>query len=176
MAETSEPPSDWDDSALQTSWNDAYAEYQRYHSLAALGKKVSRSPSVSQEVKATSQAGDLPSKDQAEDAAHVPLNFVKAEGVHPSTPAPARPSQPVAGKFPATPMPGGGMPGAGLRMPKELFSACGATGGQEVHMRNLMMSWYYAGYYTGLLEGQQKAWAAMQEVGGEAEDEGEGEG
>lgn len=93
------------------------------------------------------------------------------------------------------------MPGAGLRMPKELFSACGATGGtilypslllsilgatswmltielagQEVHMRNLMMSWYYAGYYTGLLEGQQKAWAAMQEVGGEAEDEGEGEG
>jgi hypothetical protein len=22
-----------------------------------------------------------------------------------------------------------------------------------------MMSWYYAGYYTGLLEGQQKAWA-----------------
>lgn len=25
-----------------------------------------------------------------------------------------------------------------------------------------MMSWYYAGYYTGLHEGQQKAYAAMQ--------------
>ena len=28
-----------------------------------------------------------------------------------------------------------------------------------------MMSWYYAGYYTGLLEGQQKAYASMQESG-----------
>lgn len=26
-----------------------------------------------------------------------------------------------------------------------------------------MMSWYYAGYYTGLYEGQQKAYVAMQE-------------
>jgi hypothetical protein len=26
-----------------------------------------------------------------------------------------------------------------------------------------MMSWYYAGYYTGLYEGQQKAWVSMQE-------------
>lgn len=26
----------------------------------------------------------------------------------------------------------------------------------------MMMSWYYAGYYTGLYEGQQKAYASMQ--------------
>jgi hypothetical protein len=36
---------------------------------------------------------------------------------------------------------------------------------QDEGMKNLMMSWYYAGYYTGLLEGQQKAFANMQEGG-----------
>ena len=37
---------------------------------------------------------------------------------------------------------------------------------QDEGLKNLMMSWYYAGYYTGLLEGQQKAYASMQEEGG----------
>lgn len=27
---------------------------------------------------------------------------------------------------------------------------------QDEVLKNLMMSWYYAGYYTGLYEGQQK--------------------
>jgi len=36
---------------------------------------------------------------------------------------------------------------------------------QDEGLKNLMMSWYYAGYYTGLLECQQKAYASMQEGG-----------
>lgn len=28
----------------------------------------------------------------------------------------------------------------------------------------MMMSWYYAGYHMGLYEGQQKAWAEMQQA------------
>lgn len=28
---------------------------------------------------------------------------------------------------------------------------------QDEGLKNLMMSWYFAGYYTGLYEGQQKA-------------------
>jgi len=28
---------------------------------------------------------------------------------------------------------------------------------EDEALKNLMMSWYYAGYYTGLYEGQQKA-------------------
>lgn len=36
---------------------------------------------------------------------------------------------------------------------------------QDQNVQNLMMSWYYAGYYTGLYEGQQKAYATMQESG-----------
>jgi hypothetical protein len=34
---------------------------------------------------------------------------------------------------------------------------------QDENMKNIMMSWYYAGYYTGLYDGQQKAYASMQE-------------
>lgn len=34
---------------------------------------------------------------------------------------------------------------------------------QNEDLKNIMMSWYYAGYYTGLYEGQQKAWASIQE-------------
>lgn len=33
---------------------------------------------------------------------------------------------------------------------------------QDEGLKNLMMSWYYAGYYTGLYEGQQKALASQQ--------------
>jgi len=32
---------------------------------------------------------------------------------------------------------------------------------QDEGLKNLMISWYYAGYYTGLYEGQQKAYAEM---------------
>lgn len=28
---------------------------------------------------------------------------------------------------------------------------------QDEGLKNLMMSWYFAGYYTGLYEGQQQA-------------------
>ena len=33
---------------------------------------------------------------------------------------------------------------------------------QDADLKNLMISWYYAGYYTGLYEGQQKAYAEAQ--------------
>lgn len=34
---------------------------------------------------------------------------------------------------------------------------------QNDDLKNLMMSWYYAGYYTGLYEGKQQGYAsAMQ--------------
>jgi len=36
---------------------------------------------------------------------------------------------------------------------------------QDENLKNIMMSWYYAGYYTGLYEGQQKASAALQPDG-----------
>ena len=38
---------------------------------------------------------------------------------------------------------------------------------QDEAMKNLMMSWYYAGYYTGLYEGKQQGYAgALQGLKG----------
>ena len=31
---------------------------------------------------------------------------------------------------------------------------------QDETMKNLMMSWYYAGYYTGLYEGKQQGYVS----------------
>lgn len=36
---------------------------------------------------------------------------------------------------------------------------------QDENLKNLMMAWYYAGYYTGLHEGQQTASPAHRTVG-----------
>ena len=35
---------------------------------------------------------------------------------------------------------------------------------QDEAMKNLMMSWYYAGYYTGLYEGKQQGYASAQQA------------
>jgi hypothetical protein len=98
----------------------------------------------------------------------------------PSTQPPAAaPIAPVAASsVPAstttkTPQPGAGaMPQALMNSGKPECFMCdritreaNAFTVQDEGLKNLMMSWYYAGYYTGLLEGQQKAYASMQEGG-----------
>ena len=47
---------------------------------------------------------------------------------------------------------GSGIPSSapGMTLPQGL-----AVGGQDEALKNLMMSWYYAGYYTGFYEGQK---------------------
>lgn len=39
-------------------------------------------------------------------------------------------------------------------------------------LKNLMMSWYYAGYYTGLHEGEQKAYANIEAQQGQSKNAG----
>jgi hypothetical protein len=34
---------------------------------------------------------------------------------------------------------------------------------QNDDLKNLMMSWYYAGYYTGLFEGKQQGYSMAQQ-------------
>lgn len=55
--------------------------------------------------------------------------------------------------------------GMSSRLPKHAKSLTAFGLVQDENVKNLMMSWYYAGYYTGLYEGQQKAYAAMEESG-----------
>jgi hypothetical protein len=132
-------PSDWDDTALQTSWNEAYAEYQKYHSLAAQNLKVDpstttpldRAQSTTQNQQSqSSQPAQPPTNNNDDDEkSHIPLNFIIPSGLHPSAPVP---QQGPAGKFPARPTTTttpAVKNSVGLNMPSSLFSGCGATGG-----------------------------------------------
>ncbi|KAI5359854.1 putative SMN complex subunit Smn1 protein [Septoria linicola] len=137
----------WDDSALVTSWNDAFDEYKKYHSLAQRGEKVE----VKQE---NDTKSSLPSKAAAHlrknGTSNAPVNFVASNTNNTKPQA----SAPVPGpSIPAPPA----LPGLSS-LPQALVG-----GAQNEDLKNIMMSWYYAGYYTGLYEGQQKAWASMQE-------------
>jgi hypothetical protein len=82
------------------------------------------------------------------------------------------PAHPTSATAPGAPIVGSAMPHALLNTGNIFFNflllgndRLTTRQVQDEGMKNLMMSWYYAGYYTGLLEGQQKAFASMQEGG-----------
>ncbi|KAF1820346.1 SMN family protein Smn1 [Dissoconium aciculare CBS 342.82] len=142
----------WDDSELLNDWNQALEEYKKYHSLAVKGEKVDAADIVKQQEPAAETTNDdqnLDAPSVPQYAGSTPLNFTAgpggdsnaAENVH---------SQSSSGAFPAPP----GIP----TIPQALLGSS-----QDENMKNIMMSWYYAGYYTGLYDGQQKAYASMQE-------------
>jgi hypothetical protein len=153
---------------------------KKYHSMAAKGEQVNLSELAKKEhVKSDAQA----SKDDREAS---PVNGTsKATIEQPQTVSGAQPaSNPMIATLStapaqATPASTSSAPASGTAMPQALLN----TGNihfsfppfgndrlttppvEDEGMKNLMMSWYYAGYYTGLLEGQQKAFASMQEGG-----------
>ncbi|KXT11360.1 hypothetical protein AC579_9454 [Pseudocercospora musae] len=141
----------WDDSDLVQNWNDALDEYKKYHSLAAKGEKVQQSAAPN------SKAGPY----GALKPSSTPVNFVPAPATLQgetatsapnNVPGPPSVAQPSTCTLPHAPH--------GLaNLPQTLLSST-----QNDDLKNIMMSWYYAGYYTGLYEGQQKAWASMQEM------------
>lgn len=160
----------WDDTALVDSWNEALAEYKKYHSLAAKGEKIERVLDEAEEREnedfAVSQADTTLNGDSDLAATTNDNNAVSRE--HRATTIPSAP--PMNGDTQALPA-----ASAASAVPQALMN-----GGERFHishllhdtdtrtvpdegLKNLMMSWYYAGYYTGLYEGQQKACAMMQQ-------------
>ncbi|KAG8631936.1 hypothetical protein KVT40_001076 [Elsinoe batatas] len=137
----------WDDSELVNSWNDALDEYKKYHSIAARGENIDdlitqfnngemagKTPPQTQRPAANDdedeympEAAILPSKVPIQDVGSS-TNHVKVHHAIQSQPTPPQ------------------------DVPQALLASV-----QDENIRNLMMSWYYAGYYTGFFEGQQKA-------------------
>ncbi|PPJ58793.1 hypothetical protein CBER1_08216 [Cercospora berteroae] len=141
----------WDDSALVNSWNDAFEEYKKYHSLAQKGEKVD----IPQEPKApvfSKAAAYLNANGTSKPSPAAPINFA------PSSKDPSHTASNQTPSVTATvPRPPTTAPPSLASLPQTLIG-----GAQNEDLKNIMMSWYYAGYYTGLYEGQQKAWAEMQ--------------
>ncbi|KAJ9247497.1 hypothetical protein DTO207G8_8073 [Paecilomyces variotii] len=134
----------WDDSALVRSWDEAVEEYKLYHSIHAKGENIED---------VLRQAGASEDLDYGEDAQTAAAQVEPAMAVDDESEKPtedfksssAQPSQGGEGQG-MNPIPSG--PNA---MPEILLQ------GQDESLKNLIMAWYYAGYYTGLHEGQRRA-------------------
>ncbi|KAI4285153.1 MAG: hypothetical protein L6R35_004727 [Caloplaca aegaea] len=158
----------WDDSALVDSWNAALQEYQLYHSIHARGERV-------EDIVKEAKASDLSLTGEEQDAGHTSPNMTNClpdlgnledgevedndgrvdtsvatgatvELVHDReevleqqhhVPSPTRQNRAYD-----TAAPHG--------IPATLMN------GEDESLKNLMMSWYYAGYYTGLYEGHKQ--------------------
>ncbi|KAJ5144081.1 Survival motor neuron [Penicillium bovifimosum] len=154
----------WDDAALVQSWDDAVEEYevshgtlsardlqltwwQLYHSVHAKGENLEEVLKKAEESGTIDdvQVADKPDGTVADDHAVQPkdedisMNIDEQPSVSSNEPA----VESVATSGP-------GVSTAHASMPHAVMA-------NDETLKNLMMSWYYAGYYTGLHEGQQQA-------------------
>ncbi|KAK3627257.1 hypothetical protein LTR56_013759 [Elasticomyces elasticus] len=148
----------WDDSALVNSWNEALEEYKKYHSLAAKGEKIELV--LDRVEKGEVETGDLEGVNATTSAG---ISVLVNGNSTSSTNSTYRPVE--EGSLPAVTQPSTTtqvMPAASATaaVPQMLLNQV-----QDDGLKNVMMSWYYAGYYTGLYEGQQKAHASLQQGG-----------
>ncbi|KAL1612235.1 hypothetical protein SLS60_000459 [Paraconiothyrium brasiliense] len=153
----------WDDSALINSWDDAVAEYQKYHSISKSGKRLEDVLTEEELERLRGDYGDL-------------LQERTGSGVDPITDPDATDPAPPQGQTDGEQLSRVGDAGVKDRAPPVTEGSAEATGTDRPHdgpfsasmphallgsvrdenMKNLMMSWYYAGYYTGLVAGQQQ--------------------
>ncbi|KAF1967554.1 hypothetical protein BU23DRAFT_483124 [Bimuria novae-zelandiae CBS 107.79] len=156
----------WDDSALVNSWNDAVAEYQKYHSIAKSGKRLEDVLTEEELQRLRGDYGDLLDEEtgsgadpnRTADAAKATQSQAQTNGSGPSGPnivhakrqdGAAHMKQENAQAMQPEPTHESGL--LSDSMPQALLGSV-----QDDNMKNLMMSWYYAGYYTGLVAGQQQ--------------------
>ncbi|KAF2085847.1 hypothetical protein K490DRAFT_23504, partial [Saccharata proteae CBS 121410] len=159
----------WDDSALVRSWNDALIEYKKYHSIQARGENVEdvlKNSELKQlkEERYFQRTGNsvAPMTDGAtgtvyqnvtvgteRDAFHQPAQeAVVGDASQTSTEQRGVRQKDDKGATPlvADPL----TVAAASSMPQAILGS-----GQDDPLKNLMMSWYYAGYYQGIYEGQK---------------------
>ncbi|KAF6821701.1 survival motor neuron-like protein 1 [Colletotrichum sojae] len=143
----------WDDSALIESWNEALAEYKKYHSVHAKGGRLEdldlQEKSEPQTVGSETEAGDRPEiagdVDEASKTKGPDGSTDVKQPIHPrGNPEGVPIAKAISGH-------GGSVAGPATMGPQSLLGSV-----QDEGLKRLLMSWYYAGYYTGLYEGQQQ--------------------
>ncbi|KAH7407743.1 hypothetical protein BKA64DRAFT_706152 [Cadophora sp. MPI-SDFR-AT-0126] len=129
----------WDDSSLVDSWNEALDEYKKYHSIKARGGNVDQilkeagntNKQMGEDVHYEVAQDPHAKKGASEETADVDITSYEEH-------VPVVEQREHSNRSPA--------------LPQHLIG--------QVHdndLKNLLMSWYYAGYYTGLHEGKQTA-------------------
>ncbi|QSS51558.1 SMN domain-containing protein [Histoplasma capsulatum var. duboisii H88] len=152
----------WDDSALVQSWDDAVEEYNLYHSIQARGESVDE---VLRAEDARIRAEDEATfgEHAAEDPPHAhpvaefesvdeEANDQDMEMEAGTDSHGAQQEASSAKKSPEANRTAGG----GFATMPQLVSQGDDASSADKALKNLMMAWYFAGYYTGLYEGQQR--------------------
>ncbi|KAI9642769.1 hypothetical protein NHQ30_008501 [Ciborinia camelliae] len=140
----------WDDSTLVNSWNEALEEYEKYHSIHARGEKVEdvlnafENESNGLEGAMDEDSGEV-GEESLEENITTESEFEKINDISMKT-EPKVEEKPTTKETESHP-PSSKAP----TLPPQLIGQV-----HDENLKNLLMSWYYAGYYTGLYEGQQQ--------------------
>ncbi|OIW27566.1 hypothetical protein CONLIGDRAFT_438663 [Coniochaeta ligniaria NRRL 30616] len=137
----------WDDSALIESWNDALAEYKKYHSIHVKGGSVydlpPNEPQIRPDAKPETRGSSQPmDESEVEERHETAIGDAQSDDARQGEKSLDDGARPPAVAGPA---------GSGVLGPQMLLGSV-----QDEGLKKLLMSWYYAGYYTGLYEGQQQ--------------------
>ncbi|MCJ1324469.1 hypothetical protein MMC10_001131 [Thelotrema lepadinum] len=142
----------WDDSGLLDSWNQSYEEYKRYHSIHARGERISDVLKAAQ---------DSNKQDIGED--NTPAEKLKGQGLDSEggginlTWTKDIPKNDVSDNGQTTTSLAAPLPGANSTAAQTFPNPTITHSSQDQSLKDVMMSWYWAGYYTGLYEGQRQA-------------------
>ncbi|KAI5248667.1 hypothetical protein E4T47_00661 [Aureobasidium subglaciale] len=139
----------WDDSALVQSWNEALEEYKKYHSMSARGERVEDVLDVVEKEEQAQATANL--KNETIDTATGLPPWETIEEDKELAPKTSTDSTDVSVGAQAVNAP--------VRSTPPGVSQVLLDSVQDENLKALMTSWYFAGYYTGLYEGQRKAQA-----------------
>ncbi|KAL4755159.1 hypothetical protein BDW72DRAFT_164228 [Aspergillus terricola var. indicus] len=145
----------WDDSALVQSWDEAVEEYKLYHSIAAKGENVE---DVLREAEAAAEveAGPSMSWAQVEKDDHM-ADVNVADSVQSATAAAETHGMQEAARSEQVEQQQGTAAAARPQTQASTMPYPAFPQTQDEGLKNLMMAWYYAGYYTALYQEQQRA-------------------
>lgn len=158
---------DWDDSALIDSWDSALAEYKKYHSIQAQGKRLEDVLTKEELDTLRADYGDLVEDVETNSKAEIDIDHAaQVDAEHPEAAGNANgqalldvtqaeeitapKDQEPASKTRETKLTTEGDEAHAASMPQAILGTV-----QDDNLKNLMMAWYYAGYYTGIQTGQQ---------------------
>ncbi|MCJ1290486.1 hypothetical protein MMC34_002024 [Xylographa carneopallida] len=156
----------WDDSALIQSWDDALDEYKLYHSIHARGERVEDVLLAAQgeEQLMTTDCSLLVDGVTARpnhrpgDESLIDGELEGTEAVMSNSLQPDIEDQEIPSTKPHIPIrpPETNIPELAQNL-SSIPQGVVAASTQDEAQKNLMMSWYWAGYYTGFHEGQKQA-------------------
>ncbi|KAF1940803.1 hypothetical protein EJ02DRAFT_503922 [Clathrospora elynae] len=156
----------WDDSLLIDSWDGAVTEYRKYHSIHKSGKRLEDVLTKEELKELEEDYGDL--MDEAETASGAAetngdadqedieishpdtIGVADPDQIHAPKQEPRRSEQQQQGPSQGAEPPAPHVGALAASMPQAIFGTV-----QDENLKNIMMSWYYAGYFTGLHAGQQ---------------------